>query len=239
MGTNPLATNHPRSYHFKLITQPSLAKGVSLQSIYETGVYKACNPQWHVEDSPWKARQILKMLDKHDVRPSTVAEVGCGAGEILRQLQLELAPKTQFSGYDVSPQAIEQARGRENAGLKFYLEDLAAQDVYFDLLLVIDVFEHVDDYLGFLRRLASKAAQMIFHIPLDLSAQTVFREQSLLKTRGRLATYITSPKERPLRRFKTRGMRSTTTSLQPERSSCGEVGRPEHLRGFQGDWSPC
>jgi len=154
-----------------------------LLSIYETGEYHDLNPQWHVEDSAWKALQVLKMLDKHDLRPSTVAEAGCGAGEILRQLQLALPQETRFSGYDVSPQAIDHARGRENAGLKFYLEDLAAQDVYFDLLLVIDVFEHVDDYLGFLRRLASKATQMIFHIPLDLSAQTVFREQSLLKTR--------------------------------------------------------
>jgi hypothetical protein len=47
----------------------------------------------------------------------------------------------------------------------------------------LDVFEHVEDYYGFLRQLKAKARYKIFHIPLDLSVQTVFRKDGLLKRR--------------------------------------------------------
>ena len=40
---------------------------------------------------------------------------------------------------------------------------------------MMDVFEHVDDYLGFLRLCKNKAKNVIFHIPLDLSVQGILR----------------------------------------------------------------
>ena len=47
------------------------------------GEYLRNNPAWHVEDSSWKARQVMKMLNRNSLNPKTVAEAGCGAGEIL------------------------------------------------------------------------------------------------------------------------------------------------------------
>jgi hypothetical protein len=37
-----------------------------------------------------------------------------------------------------------------------------------DLVLLIDVFEHVEDYYGFLRELQKKSKYFVFHIPLDM-----------------------------------------------------------------------
>jgi hypothetical protein len=37
----------------------------------------------------------------------------------------------------------------------------------------MDVFEHIEDYLGFLRTIRSKADYKIFHIPLDLTVVSV------------------------------------------------------------------
>jgi hypothetical protein len=48
---------------------------------------------------------------------------------------------------------------------------------------VIDVFEHIEDYFCFLRKLRPKGEYKIFHIPLDLSVQTVLRGTPLLKGR--------------------------------------------------------
>ena len=54
----------------------------------------------------------------------------------------------------------------------------------FDLLLAIDLIEHVDDYLGLLRGLLPRAEHKIFHIPLDLSAYTVLRNHPILNMRA-------------------------------------------------------
>lgn len=153
-------------------------------NIYETGEYVERNPTYHVEDSSWKARHVLRLIQKNSLQPRTICEIGCGAGEILKQLQSYLPADTEFFGYDISPQALELCRQRENERLHFHCEDLIAADTpSFDLLLCIDVFEHVQDYIGFLRDLHSKAQYKIFHIPLDMSAQWVLRGRPILRER--------------------------------------------------------
>ncbi|MEO7003140.1 MAG: methyltransferase domain-containing protein, partial [Ktedonobacterales bacterium] len=57
-----------------------------------------------------------------------------------------------------------------------------APDAQYDLLLVLDVMEHIEDYYSFLRDLRSKGRHIMLHIPLELSAQTVLRSQGLLHT---------------------------------------------------------
>jgi 2-polyprenyl-3-methyl-5-hydroxy-6-metoxy-1,4-benzoquinol methylase len=153
-------------------------------SIYETGEYLERNPTYHVEDSAWKARQILEMIRRNALEPRTVCEIGCGAGEILKQLQSSMPADTEFSGYEISPQAFALCNKRKNARLRFYRDDLIKADVAgFDLLLCIDVFEHVQDYIGFLRDLRAKARYKLFHIPLDMSAQWVMRGRPILQER--------------------------------------------------------
>lgn len=40
------------------------------------------------------------------IAPSTMCEIGCGAGEILNCLSNEYADNVIFSGYEISPQAF-------------------------------------------------------------------------------------------------------------------------------------
>jgi len=47
----------------------------------------------------------------------------------------------------------------------------------------MDVIEHLEDYFSFLREIKSKSHYTLFHIPLDLSVQTVLRRNGLLKVR--------------------------------------------------------
>src|SRR4051794_859597 len=123
----------------------------------ENGEYFRNNPTWHIEDSPWKASQINKMLNRHDINPTSIAEIGCGAGEILNQLYSSMPNNLVFTGYDISTDAIDFARQREKDRLKFKLENFLETEEKFDLLLMMDVFEHVDDYLGFLRQCKTKS----------------------------------------------------------------------------------
>jgi SAM-dependent methyltransferase len=171
-----------RTQEFQMAPVSSREDRVS--SIYRNGEYLARNPLWHIEESEWKAVQITRMLRKNGITPVTVCDVGCGAGEVLRQLQKTLGNDSKLFGYDISPQAIEIAQGRANERLHFSLADFCSvQGAWFDLLLALDVIEHVEDYYGFLRQLKAKARYKIFHIPLDLSVQTVFRKDGLLKRR--------------------------------------------------------
>lgn len=154
------------------------------KDIYQSGEYAERNPTYHVEDSAWKAGQIAEMIRRNNLRPRTVCEVGCGAGEVLRQLQLLLPEGTEFDGYEISPQAYELCESRAGERLRFHRADLLAADApAFDLLLCVDVFEHVEDYMGFLRHLRGKAEHKIFHIPLDVSAQSVLRSRPIILER--------------------------------------------------------
>ncbi|HNY26421.1 MAG TPA: class I SAM-dependent methyltransferase [Candidatus Sumerlaeota bacterium] len=156
-------------------------------SIYLSGQYLRNNPDYHVVDSRWKARHILNMLKRQNLSVASVCEVGCGAGEILHQLQLALPPETRFSGFEISPQAFEICQSRQNERLIFHCEDFLTQEIEpFDLLLCLDVFEHVEDYLGFLRRLRTRARDKIFHIPLDMSALSVLVGSTILKRRKKI-----------------------------------------------------
>jgi SAM-dependent methyltransferase len=155
----------------------------AMDKIYQDGDYQAHNPSWHVEDSPWKAQQIEIILRRNKVVVKSICEVGCGAGEILARLA-KAFPSTKFYGYDISPQAFALCQPRESDQLHFYLKDLLAEtDTFFDLLLAIDVFEHIEDYLGFLKRLKDRGSLKIFHIPLDLSLQSLFRVTPILSDR--------------------------------------------------------
>ena len=150
--------------------------------IYRNGSYLKNNPTWHAEDAPWKTKQIIKMLERNALSPKTICEVGCGAGEILAELQRKMDKECAFWGYEISPQAFEICRKKENDKLHFKLADiLKEKEGVFDLLLLIDVLEHMEDYFNFLREIKSKSVYKILHIPLDVSVQALLRGKRILK----------------------------------------------------------
>jgi len=149
--------------------------------MYTIGEYLEKNPTWHVEDSPWKAKQILKLIRNNKLQPHSICEVGCGAGEILNQMYLQMPNDVSFTGYEISPQAFELCQQRKNDRVQFHLKNiLEDEEAFFDVALAIDLFEHIEDYMGFLRKLRERGSYKIFHIPLDLSVQTVLRSSPIL-----------------------------------------------------------
>jgi hypothetical protein len=151
--------------------------------MYTDGTYLRNNPDWHADDSPWKAKHIAAMLARHGIVPRTVCEVGCGAGEILRNLSTQLDPATRFFGYEISPNAYALCSQKASEKFTYRFADLLQEDADFDVVMAIDVFEHVEDYFGFLRKLRTKGRHKIFHIPLELSALQVMRPGRLLDAR--------------------------------------------------------
>ncbi len=147
-----------------------------MQSLYTDGKYLETTQTWHAEDSPWKARQIKKIIDKNQIQPNSIAEIGCGAGSILNELSKQNdLQSVRFEGYDISPQAIAIAKTLENDRLSFFQGNLLSEvnNKYFDILLIVDVIEHVPDYMGFVEKCKTKATYKIFHIPLDIHVHSV------------------------------------------------------------------
>lgn len=147
--------------------------------------YLERNPTWHLEDSSWKAERIAAIVSDNGLSPASICDLGCGAGAVLEGVSEALEPAEGAVGYEVSPDAYAMARERERAGLSFVIGD-GDDDRHFEMMLCIDVFEHVEDYPQFLRRIRTKADRSVFHIPLDLSVQSVARAGRLLRSRSQL-----------------------------------------------------
>lgn len=151
-------------------------KKMKLEELYTSGEYLEKWPSWHSEESPWRADKILRMMERNHLTSKTICEVGCGAGEILKQLQAHLNDESTFWGYEISPQAFKLCQSRKNERLHFKLADFTQEEEgFFDLILIIDVIEHVEDYFSFLRAIKPKSSYKIFHIPLDMVAKTIMQ----------------------------------------------------------------
>ncbi len=151
-----------------------------MKDIYNDGTYLSNNPGWHEEGGPFKAKYIQLMLQKHHIPFLRLAEIGCGSGEILNILSKNYPEKT-FDGFEISSDALAIAQKKSSANLHFNADDLLHENntAQYDVLLVIDVFEHVEDYLGFLQRCRQKATYKLLHIPLDINVLDVLRYKRL------------------------------------------------------------
>lgn len=150
---------------------------ISGASIYTDGSYLAkTGGTWHLEDSPFKANQVLRMLRRHpEIEVRTIIEIGCGAGGILFELQKLLGRDVVLTGYEMSPQAHSLSEKFGNERCKYLLGDAFADPSIYDFVLVMDVVEHVEDCFSFLRQAKAKGRYKLYHIPLDAHASAILR----------------------------------------------------------------
>jgi SAM-dependent methyltransferase len=141
-------------------------------NMYTDGTYASYNKDWGQEESPWKAQHILRAIRHSNLQPKTVAEIGCGAGNVLASLKQHV--EAEFLGYDISPYAIQMANAHK--GITFELGGVEKMGRS-DLVLGIDIIEHIEDCFGFLRELRQKGEWHIFHIPLDMNFWSIITGQ--------------------------------------------------------------
>jgi cyclopropane fatty-acyl-phospholipid synthase-like methyltransferase len=100
--------------------------------------------------------------------------VGCGAGEVLRLVQEGMDEACVLWGYEISPQAFKLSQQRANERLHFKLADIRQEEgTHFDLILLMDVVEHIEDYFSFLRETQPKSEYKLIQIPMDINAWQV------------------------------------------------------------------
>jgi hypothetical protein len=148
--------------------------------------YLEHNPDWDMADSPWKAEKVVSILQSNDVNPRTFCEVGCGAGAVLGSLKGKY-PKAQFSGYDIAPDAERFWDNLKSVGIDLHIGDFFLQNKkVYDVIMLLDVLEHVADPHQFLIKSKPFTEYMVVHFPLDLSAISVTREKPLLHVRRKV-----------------------------------------------------
>ncbi|RME57975.1 methyltransferase domain-containing protein [Candidatus Parcubacteria bacterium] len=147
---------------------------------YKDGEYLQNNPTLHEEDASWKAYQVLSILGKHELAPTTICEVGCGSGAVLENIAKSL-DNVELYGYDIAN--YRKYWGKRNVNINFFQKDITKYDCHYDLLLVLDVVEHVEDYMGFLRCIKDKGALHIFNFPLEIFAFKALFPRKYLESR--------------------------------------------------------
>lgn len=151
---------------------------------YHDGQYEANNPGWHEKDASWKAEQIVNFLRMNSLIPASICDIGCGTAGVLASLR-ELLPAVSVLGIEPSPQAVAMAKQLHP---EVPIVQGTASDIptAVDLVMVLDVFEHVEDYFSFLRSLHGVADRYLFHIPLDMSVSAVARMRPITEGRTKV-----------------------------------------------------
>lgn len=145
-------------------------------TIYGSGEYLSHNPTWGREDSYWKVKEVFKTIpdgfleENIPVGGFSVADIGCGGGGVIGNFAQMLKEKGynvgSAVGFDVTDTPLEMAR-KEWKGVEFVKGDISDSGRYFDIGLLIDVVEHVENPDEFVRCAASNCRYLVFHIPLD------------------------------------------------------------------------
>lgn len=174
----------PRSEHAPAV-DPAHGRRV-VDERYVSGAYLAANEDWHEGDAGWKARQVAHMLAAHRLAPDTICDIGCGTGGVLDELRLLVPGNPKLAGYEVSSKALSLIPNERRRRIEFIGGSHDLDNRRFDLMLCLDVLEHVDDYYGFLRSARSKATLAIFHIPIEIAITTVLRPGPILETSRRV-----------------------------------------------------
>lgn len=133
--------------------------------------------EWYDKDASWKAKKIYEILNNNGITPKSVCEIGCGAGDVLVNLFTHFNSSVTFTGYETAQEGYEICRQEETESIHFYNKDLLKEDAFFDVVMAINVFTHVRDYLGFLSKLRRRGEYKIFHIPLHITIYTVLRSR--------------------------------------------------------------
>lgn len=156
-----------------------------MEKFYTDGTYLLNNPTWDTEDVEWKIKKIIPLLDQFLSQPTplTICDIGCGAGKILNELAKRY-PQHTYTGWDLSPDAARFWTYKEK-NISFFHGDIFKniQGKHYDLVLLIDVIEHVENPHQFLANVKSISSNCFFHVPLDLSALSVVLDYKLIHVR--------------------------------------------------------
>ena len=158
--------------------------------LYTSEEYISKFPDWHLDRAPGKTSDVLPFVlpivstsKKGEIK---IADVGAGVGGVLNLIvkgieaehpQIRVLP----SAFEISSHAVEV--GTElYPNISFIQRSISEQDGPFDILMFIDVLEHIENPWQILREASMVADYMIIRQPL-LENFSTFRHKNYEKQR--------------------------------------------------------
>jgi SAM-dependent methyltransferase len=152
---------------------------------YTDGDYANRHPDWHVNDAPNKAADMLPGLlaIADDLKTSSirVADVGAGVGGVVIDLKKRLEAarpgcSMEIVAFEIAPECVSRARELfPNLDMRQKL--LEASDGPFDVILFADVLEHVENPWELLRTARAATKYILVRQPL-LESFSTFRHNN-------------------------------------------------------------
>jgi SAM-dependent methyltransferase len=151
---------------------------MTIDNQYQTGEYWDKNPTFHEEDADFKVANAIAMLERNGISPDDILDVGTGSGKHAYLLSERYEVPTV--GLDMSARAIDHARQRySRPDLDFHVADIKQYSSVAHVGFMFDVFEHIEDYMGFLRSASPNSEYWVFNIPIDMNALSIVRGRYL------------------------------------------------------------
>ncbi|PIP61135.1 hypothetical protein COW99_05950 [Candidatus Roizmanbacteria bacterium CG22_combo_CG10-13_8_21_14_all_38_20] len=133
-----------------------------------TKEYIRKNPGLHIEDSEFKAAEILHILPSN-ITVNSLLDVACGAGKISLILGSKLSIE-KIVGIDISKTIIEKARELDTKHeVTWKVTDIFSYrpKSIFDLIICIDIVEHIKNDYKFLQKLGDLGNRVVVKAPIE------------------------------------------------------------------------
>lgn len=133
------------------------------------------NPDLHNSDADHKIDSIQKLLNSTSFHFNSIIDVACGSGKVLLEITNRYKAK-RVLGIDISRKMIEKAKSKDNKKIIDWsianVFDLPPND--FELVLAIDILEHVENDLAFLKQIKRLGRFIVVKTPIEKNIMNSF-----------------------------------------------------------------
>lgn len=133
----------------------------------------------------FKIPNLVEVLPK-EFKYTSVAEIGCATGELIGTF-----PGSDIKrrvGFDISPLNILSAR-KKFSQVTFYNNDFRLSAEKFDLVILSDILEHVENDIEFLQAAGKMGKLVLVNLPIEKCLVNLFRNYGFDDPSGHLRSY--------------------------------------------------
>lgn len=140
-----------------------------------------------IETIEWKIPNLMQVIPA-TFQPNTVAEIGCFAGHVIGNLLINGIKDFERFGFDINEKALQSGKN-SYPNVVFSNQDIFQSEFKYDLVILCDIVEHIEEDLEFLKKCQSISHKILLNLPLEKSLATINRKYGYSDPSGHLRAY--------------------------------------------------